>query len=82
MENKVFSYTKDNLIRDGDSAVIIEGGDSIKQVTVTKGGSFHNKFGIFLYDTLIGQVEFGSKIFSKNNTGYVIILRPNSHIYT
>ncbi len=78
----IYTYIRENLIREGDIVVVFEGADNMKQLTMKRGEKFQNKFGCYNHDDIIDQYEYGSKIFSKNMKGYVHFLRPNSHMYT
>jgi len=59
-----------------------EGQDAFKQVTMRSGETYNNKFGAFDHSELIGQVEYGSKVFAKNLKGWMYVLRPTSALYT
>eukprot|EP00347_Sterkiella_histriomuscorum_P016963 403351184 len=78
----VFSYTSDNMIKEGDTVIIWESADSIKQIQMKRGSTFQNKHGAFPHGDIIDKVEYGTKVFSKSMMGWMHILRPNSHIYT
>lgn len=47
-----------------------------------RGSILQNKFGAFSHDDIIDTSQFGSKIYSKNNKGWVYFLKPSSHVYT
>lgn len=79
----IYAYKRDNIIREGDTLVVFEGGaDGMKQVTMVKGGILQNKFGAFHHSSIIDEVEYGQKVYSKNMKGFVYMLRPTSHMYT
>lgn len=78
----IYTYRRENLIKEGDIVVVFEGADNMKQLTMKRGEKFQNKFGCYNHDDIIDKCEYGSKIFSKNMKGYVHFLRPNSHMYT
>jgi tRNA (adenine57-N1/adenine58-N1)-methyltransferase len=78
----IYSYKRDNIIREGDTVLVFEGPDAMKQVTMVKDCQLHNKFGNFPHNEIIDNYEYGSKVYSKNNRGWVHMLRPSSHLYT
>ena len=78
----LFKYSSDNIIRQDDLVIFWEREDLQKQVIMTKGGQFQTRDGNYHFKNIINKVEFGSKIFNKNMRSYVIIMRPNSHMYT
>lgn len=82
VSHNIYSYRRENLIKEGDTVIIYEGADSMKQMVMKKGERFQNKSGCFLHDEIIDKADFGSKVFSKNYKGFVHILRPTSHIHT
>jgi tRNA (adenine57-N1/adenine58-N1)-methyltransferase len=82
ISENIYSYRGDNLIREGDTVIVYEGADSMKQLVMKKGGKLQNKSGCFNHDDIVGKCEFGSKVYSKNFKGFVHLLRPTSHIHT
>lgn len=82
IKRSIYTYTKDNLVREGDNVIIFEGPDALKQVQMKRDAVFHNRFGAFPHNDIIDHEKFGTKIFSKNKTGWLYILKPNSHLHT
>jgi tRNA (adenine57-N1/adenine58-N1)-methyltransferase catalytic subunit len=78
----IYSYKRDNLIREGDLVFVYESADNIKQIQMKKGAIYQNKFGAFPHNDIIDHAEFGSKVYSKNMKGWVYMIRPSSHAYT
>lgn len=69
-------------ISDGDLVIIFMTRDFLKAITVTPGEVFHNKFGRYSHDTLIG-VKYGTKVHSPPpNAGYIYVLRPTPELWT
>ena len=61
----IYTYKRDNTIREGDTVVVYENGpDSMKQVTMKKGVIMQNKFGAFHHSSVIDLVDYGQKVFS------------------
>ena len=78
----IYSYRKDNLIREGDVVIVYESIDSMKQIIMKKGERLQNKYGYYLHDDIIDKCEYGSKVFSKSMMGYVHFLRLSSVMHT
>ncbi|KAK8861271.1 hypothetical protein IAR55_002090 [Kwoniella newhampshirensis] len=56
--------------------------DNMTAITVTPGESFHNKFGRYSHDDIVGQ-KFGSKMHSPPpHSGYLHLLRPTPELWT
>ncbi|WWD16829.1 hypothetical protein CI109_101261 [Kwoniella shandongensis] len=56
--------------------------DNMTAITVTPGESFHNKFGRYFHDDMIGH-KFGSKMHSPPpHSGYLHLLRPTPELWT
>ena len=49
---------------------------------MTQGGCYQTRDGKFHFKNIINKVVYGSKIFSANMKGYVVVSKPNSHAYT
>lgn len=47
-----------------------------------KGEMYQTRDGKYHFKDIINKAEFGSKIFSHNMKGYVVVVRPNTHMYT
>lgn len=58
----------------GDLILIYENKETIKCLTLIKGGVFQNKFGAFSHDDIVGK-PFGSKIISPKTKGFITALR-------
>lgn len=78
----IYTYKRDNLIREGDLVFVYESADSIKQIEMKRGAVYQNKFGQFPHNDIIDQAEFGQKVYSKQMKGWVYMLRPTSHTYS
>ena len=79
----LYTYDKDNVIREGDTAIIYEKQDLLKQVVIKKGASYTASKGAIKHDELINNKErYGTKIFTSNKRGFVTVLRPTSDMYT
>jgi tRNA (adenine57-N1/adenine58-N1)-methyltransferase len=66
----------------GDLVILYMTRDILKAITITPGEVFHNKFGRYTHDSLVGQ-KFGSKIHSPApHAGYLYILRPTPELWT
>jgi tRNA A58 N-methylase Trm61 len=66
----------------GDLVILYMTRDILKAITITPGEVFHNKFGRYTHDSLIG-VKFGSKIHSPPpHAGYLYVLRPTPELWT
>ncbi|TNV76986.1 hypothetical protein FGO68_gene7180 [Halteria grandinella] len=81
-QSSIYTYKRDNLIKEGDLVFVYESADSIKQITMKRGAIYNNKFGQFPHNEIIDQAEFGQKVYSKQMKGWVYMLRPTSHVYT
>ena len=79
----LFSYEKDNVIREGDTVIIYEKQDLQKQLIISRGKSYTAQKGAIRHDDLINNKErYGTKIYTTNKRGFVTILRPTSDMYT
>ncbi|KAL1410132.1 tRNA (adenine-N(1)-)-methyltransferase catalytic subunit trm61 [Vanrija albida] len=69
-------------IEAGDLVIIFMSRDNMTAITVTPGEFFHNKFGRYSHDEMIG-VKFGSKMHSPPpQSGYIHLLRPTPELWT
>ncbi|BEJ11218.1 hypothetical protein CspHIS471_0106400 [Cutaneotrichosporon sp. HIS471] len=69
-------------IQEGDIVIIFMSRDNMTAITVTKGQTFHNKFGKYVHDEMIG-IKFGSKMHSPPpQSGYIHLLRPTPELWT
>ncbi|WOO78856.1 tRNA (adenine(58)-N(1))-methyltransferase catalytic subunit TRM61 [Vanrija pseudolonga] len=69
-------------IEAGDLVIIFMSRDNMTAITVTPGEFFHNKFGRYSHDEMIG-VKFGSKLHSPPpQSGYIHLLRPTPELWT
>ncbi|EKD03910.1 hypothetical protein A1Q2_01923 [Trichosporon asahii var. asahii CBS 8904] len=62
-------------IEAGDLVILFMSRDNMTAITVTPGASFHNKFGMYKHDDMIGM-KYGSK------SGYLHLLRPTPELWT
>ncbi|CAK9786663.1 tRNA methyltransferase complex GCD14 subunit [Cutaneotrichosporon oleaginosum] len=69
-------------IQEGDIVIVFMSRDNMTAITVTKGQTFHNKFGKYAHDEMIG-IKFGSKMHSPPpQSGYIHLLRPTPELWT
>jgi tRNA (adenine57-N1/adenine58-N1)-methyltransferase len=78
----LYSYSRDNLIQEGDVAIFFESMDSYKQTTIKHGCVYQIKTGAVNHSDIIGKCEYGTRVFSSNMRGSCLILRPTSDLYT
>lgn len=79
----MFSYAKDNTIKEGDTVIIFENQNLLKQVVVTRGHSYTAQRGAIKHSDFIDNKErYGTKVFSTNKRSFVTVLRPTSDMYT
>ena len=79
----LFSYDKDNVIREGDTVLIYEKHDLAKQVVITPGAYYSAQKGVVKHEDIIQSGErYGTKIYTSNKRSCVTILRPTSDMYT
>ncbi len=43
--SNIYTYRRDNLIKEGDIVVVFEGAENMKQITMKRGEKFNNRFG-------------------------------------
>lgn len=66
----------------GDLVILYMTRDVLKAITITPGEVFHNKFGRYPHESLVG-VKFGSKVHSPPpHAGYLYVLRPTPELWT
>lgn len=70
-----------NAISYGDSVIIYGSPTTIQLVTLLEEGSFGNKFGTYKHSFFVGR-QFGDKVNSVNNKGYVYVLRLTPQLFT
>ncbi|WVN87255.1 uncharacterized protein L203_102432 [Cryptococcus depauperatus CBS 7841] len=69
-------------IEEGDLVILYMARDNMTAITVTPGQVFHNKYGRYPHENLIGQ-SYGSKIHSPPpHSGYLHLLRPTPELWT
>jgi len=51
-------------------------------MVMRKGEMYQTRDGKFHFKNIINKEEFGSKIFSQNMRSYVVVCRPNTHMYS
>ena len=73
--------TGPRLMKHGDLTIIYERHDSLNHVYLSRGDILNNKFGAFYHDDLIGR-PFGSKIVSRNTTGWMYALEPSPELWS
>jgi len=78
----IYTYRKDNLIKEGDLVIVYESADNMKQIIMKRGEKLQNKFGCYDHNEIIDKCEYGSKVFSNNMMGYVHFLRLTSVMHT
>ena len=80
----LFTYDKNNVIKEGDTVVFFERRDQFKQVTIKRGQQYTvTKGGVIKHDDIIDNNErFGTKVFSSNKRAFCLILKPNTDMYT
>ena len=59
-----------------------EGHDNIKQTLIKHGNTHSTKTGVIVHSDIIGKYCYGTRVFSSNMRGSVLILRPTSDLYT
>lgn len=52
-QSSIYTYKRDNLIKEGDLVFVYESADSIKQITMKRGAIYNNKFGQFPHNDII-----------------------------
>ncbi|ADV25205.1 tRNA (adenine(58)-N(1))-methyltransferase catalytic subunit TRM61 [Cryptococcus gattii E566] len=69
-------------IEAGDIVILYMARDNMTAITIVPGETFHNKYGRYPHDMLIGQ-KYGSKVHSPPpHPGYVHVLRPTPELWT
>lgn len=75
------SETGPRLMKHADLVIIYERHDSLNHIYLSRGEILNNKFGAFYHDDLIGK-PFGSKIVSRNTTGWMYALEPSPELWS
>jgi len=78
----IFKYSEDNLIRQDDLAIFWESSELQKQTVMAHGGAYQTKDGKYFFKHIINKEQFGSKVFSQNMRSYIVVVRPNTYMYT
>jgi len=78
----IYTYERNNRVREGDLAIFYESMELNKQVVIKKGGKYQMTKGVILHDELIDQDKYGTKAYTTNKRGYIFILRPSSDAHT
>ena len=65
----------------GDLVIVYEDYKTMKHVYVKSGGVYHNNFGSFKHDDMVGR-PFGHKMASHNGHGFVHLLQPTAELWT
>ncbi|TNJ30011.1 tRNA (adenine57-N1/adenine58-N1)-methyltransferase catalytic subunit [Giardia muris] len=63
-----------SLIAYGDSVIFVSGNDNLTLARIVNDGCYQSCYGEFQHSSLIGQ-PYGAKLFSKNRTGFIFVLR-------
>jgi len=82
LQRSMYSYAADNLVREGDTAIFYESIDLYKQMIIRKGNYYQTTKGVIQHDQLIGNEQFGTKVYTTNKRHYVFLLRVNSDQHT
>ncbi|KAK2952304.1 putative tRNA methyltransferase complex GCD14 subunit [Blattamonas nauphoetae] len=69
-----------DTVQEGDQVIVYEGPSKMNCITITKGGSHQNRFGLFDHDDMIGKA-YGSKAYSRKGQCYIHLLRPNPELF-
>ncbi|KAA6392225.1 MAG: putative tRNA methyltransferase complex GCD14 [Streblomastix strix] len=67
------------LVAEGDDVIVCEGPQRINLLTVQRGKTYQNRFGIFLHDDFVG-VPYGTKVFTRKTKNFIHILRPTPEL--
>ena len=65
----------------GDLVIVYEDYKTMKHVHVKAGAVYHNNFGSFPHDAMVGR-RFGHKMESHNGHGFVHLLPPTAELWT
>ena len=68
-------------VEEGDLVIVFIGHESMVAVTIKKGDITQTKYGALRHNDVLGK-EFGSKIQTVNQRGYVFILHPSPELWT
>ncbi|EDV23962.1 tRNA (adenine(58)-N(1))-methyltransferase catalytic subunit TRMT61A [Trichoplax sp. H2] len=69
------------IVEYGDRAIIFVGMNHFYPLVVQRGQVMHSKYGAFPHDWMVGKT-FGSKIWARNNKGWLYILHPTAELWT
>ena len=72
---------KRKVMRHGDLVILYERHDSLTYVYLDRSKTFQNKFGRFPHSDMIGM-QYGSKIKSTLNDGYIYALEPTPDLWS
>ncbi|TIA90575.1 hypothetical protein E3P99_01535 [Wallemia hederae] len=70
-----------NTIHDNDQVILWLTKDQLSLIRVEKDKLFQNKFGSFRHADMIGR-NFGDKLSSTNNRGFIHLLKPSAELWT
>ena len=65
----------------GDLVIVYEDYKTMKHVYVKSGAVYHNNFGSFKHDDMVGR-PFGHKMAAHNGHGFVHLLQPTAELWT
>jgi len=69
------------VIQEGDSVLLYGGREHIIPLKITRGTTLNTKWGSFLHNSLIG-VDYGSRVYSMNNQGWMYALAPTAELWS
>ena len=70
-----------HTIQPNDLVIVYEGHNQLKSLKLCSNSILHNRYGVFDHNNIIGK-PYGSKIYNRTNTSYIIILRCTSELWT
>lgn len=73
LENFDYSVKETEKIKYGDIVLACENRDNLKYFQVIQGGVFHNRFGKFNHDDMVGK-PYGSKVRNSKGEGYLTVI--------
>ncbi|KAG2220102.1 hypothetical protein INT45_005863 [Circinella minor] len=68
-------------IEEGDHVLVHVTRDNMLSIFVKKGDEIRNRYGVFKHDDMIGK-EYGSKMISTTQRGFVFLLHPTPELWT
>ncbi|KAI8147817.1 tRNA methyltransferase complex GCD14 subunit-domain-containing protein [Fennellomyces sp. T-0311] len=68
-------------IEEGDLVFVYITRDNTRSIFIKKGDELRNRFGVFKHDDMIGK-EYGSKMVSLTEKGFVYLLHPTPELWT